>query len=104
MLRNRPAICPEVGNGLTIRDRPESRLSLYWPQRAAGDDFSKLAISACFRYGDTTSARGRSVSQRSLMVRDCLAICCGRNRGQRNHERIHRHATQRGRDRRPRRA
>src|SRR5712691_7140484 len=26
----------------------------------AGGDFSKLAISACFRYGDTTSARGRS--------------------------------------------
>src|SRR5216684_3979686 len=31
MLRNRPAICPEIGNGLTIRDRPESRLSLHWP-------------------------------------------------------------------------
>src|SRR5712692_10260628 len=24
-------VCPEIGNGLTIRDRPESRLSLYWP-------------------------------------------------------------------------
>ena len=27
--------------------------------------FSRLAISACFRYGDTTSARGRSIARGS---------------------------------------
>jgi hypothetical protein len=41
----------------------------------AGGDFSKLALLACFRYGDTTSARGRSSARRPVMVHDSLAIC-----------------------------